>query len=157
MKKIAVVAAMAAMLCGAAFAQNAKPVAEKDVAIKHVKDFEKQVSEPTNVKWWMIDSLTYKVTFMSKEGNPTAHVYSNRGVEKFFFVENRYCPHAISDTIAHMFPGYTLRELWVRKVRGNKQTYQARVAKMGGFLWWKREKESKKLNFEIDGKFISAE
>ena len=36
-------------------------------------------------------------------------------------------------------------------------SYQARIARKSGFLWWKKEKDVKILNFEIDGKFISEE
>ena len=38
-----------------------------------------------------------------------------------------------------------------------KMTYQAYIAKMGGFLCWKKEKESKLVNWEVDGKYINAE
>ena len=156
MKKI-VTLAVALVLCqGAIFAQKLKPIAEKEVKVNYVKDFQRQVKEPTNVQWWLVDSLTYKVTYLDEERSRQAMVFSNKGSETHYYVDTKYTPAAIKDTVAHLYPKFSVKEVWVRKMRG-KMTYQARIARVGGFLFWKKEKESKMLNFEVDGKFINEQ
>ena len=156
MKKILAIAVAVLMLQGAMFAQKGKPVAEKDVKVSYVKDFQRQVKDATNVEWYQLDSLTFKAVFLDAEKSRQAMVFSNRGTETHYYVDREFYPMAIRDTVAHLFPKYDIRDLWVRKVRG-KMTYQAYIAKMGGFLWWKKEKESKLVNWEVDGKYINAE
>ena len=153
MKKIIAVAAAVLMLGSTAWAQNGKAVAEKDVKVNYVKDFQRQVKTATDVTWWQLDSLTYKVTYRDEEQSRQAMVFNNKGSEMHYIVEREYWPAAIKDTVNHLYPKFTIREVWVRKLRG-KMTYQAYVARMGGFLWWKKEKEAKTINWEVDGKFI---
>ena len=156
MKQILVIATALLMLQGATFAQKGKAVAEKDVKVSYVKDFQRQVKDATNVEWYQMDSLTFKAVYLDAEKSRQAMVFSNRGTETHYYVDREYYPQAIRDTVAHLFPKYDIREVWVRKMRG-KMTYQAYIAKMGGFLWWKKEKESKMVNCEVDGKYINAE
>ena len=156
MKQILVIATALLMLQGATFAQKGKAVAEKDVKVSYVKDFQRQVKDATNVEWYQMDSLTFKAVYLDAEKSRQAMVFSNRGTETHYYVDREYYPQAIRDTVAHLFPKYDIREVWVRKMRG-KMTYQAYIAKMGGFLWWKKEKESKMVNWEVDGKYINAE
>lgn len=156
MKKILALATAVLLLQGAIFAQKGKAVAEKDVKVSYVKDFQRQVKDATNVQWYQIDSLTFKAVYLDAEKSRQAMLFSNRGSETHYYVEREYYPQAVRDTVKHQFPKYDIRELWVRKVRG-KMTYQAYIAKMGGFLWWKKEKETKLVNWEVDGKFINAE
>ncbi len=156
MKKILVIAFTLALCQGIVFAQKCKPVAEKDVRVNYVKDFQRQVKEANDVKWFQIDSLTFKAVYLDAEKSRQAMVFSTKGSETHYYVDSKYYPQAIRDTVDHMFPKYDIRDLWVRKVRG-KMTYQAYIAKMGGFLWWKKEKDSKMVNWEVDGKFINAE
>lgn len=144
------------LLQGGMFAQKGKAVAEKDVKVSYVKDFQRQVKDATNVEWYQMDSLTFKAVYLDAERSRQAMVFSNRGTETHYYVDREYYPHAITDTVAHLFPKYSVREVWVRKMRG-KMTYQAYIAKMGGFLWWKKEKDSKLVNWEVDGKYINAE
>ena len=155
MKKL-MVFAVAAMLCqGAIYAQKAQQVAEKDVKVSYVRDFQKQVKNPTDVQWWRVDSLTYKATFLDEEKSRQAMVFNNKGTETYYFIERQYYPAAIKDTVAHLFPKYKVQDVWVRKTRG-KMTYQAAINLQTGFLWWKKEKDAKTLNFEVDGKYINA-
>jgi hypothetical protein len=156
MKKIIAFAAVALLCSGPLFAQKVKAVAEKEVKVNYVKDFQRQVKDATNVEWWQVDSLTFKVTYNDAEKSRQAMVFSNKGSETHYFIDKQYYPHAVTDTVAHLFNGYSITDLWVRKVRG-KMTYQARIAKKSGFLWWKKEKDVKTLNFEVDGKYINAE
>ena len=153
MKRIIAVAAAVLMLGGAAWAQDGKSVPEKDVKVNYVKDFQRQVKTASNVAWWQLDSLTYKVTYRDEEQSRQAMVFNGKGSETHYIIERQYWPAAIKDTISHLYPKYSIREVWVRKLRG-KMSYQAYVARMGGFLWWKKEKEAKTINWEVDGKFI---
>lgn len=156
MKKILTITAALLLMQGAMFAQKCKAVAEKDVKVSYVKDFQRQVKDATNVEWYQMDSLTYKVIYLDVEKSRQAMVFSNRGSETHYYVDREFYPKAILDTVDHLFPKYSVREVWVRKMRG-KMTYQAYIAKMGGFLWWKKEKDSKLVNWEVDGKYINAE
>ena len=150
MKKILITGLTAMLLAGVATAQKAIP--EKEGKVSYVNDFQRQEKNATDVQWWRIDSLTYKVTFRDAEKSRTAMVFSNRGMETHYIIENHY-PHAILDTLANLYKGYSIKEVWVRKVR-NKMTYQACIVKKSGILWWRKESDPKVLNFEIDGKFI---
>ncbi len=156
MKKILILAATTLLLQGVIFAQNGKAVAEKDVKVSYVKDFQRQMKDATNVQWYQMDSLTFKAVYLDAEKSRQAMVFSNRGTETHYYVDREYYPQAIRDTVNHLFPKYSIRDVWVRKMRG-KMTYQAYIARMGGFLWWKKEKESKLVNWEVDGKYINAE
>lgn len=148
---------IALLLCqGAMFAQKGKAVAEKDVKVSYVKDFQRQVKDATNVEWYQMDSMTYKAVYLDADKSRQAMVFSNRGTETHYYVDREFYPKAILDTVDHLFPKYSVREVWVRKMRG-KMTYQAYIAKMGGFLWWKKEKDGKTVNWEVDGKYINAE
>ena len=62
---------------------------------------------------------------------------------------------SITNYVQENHPKYSVTDMWVRKAR-NKMTYQARISKTSGILWWKKEKDAKILNFEVDGKFISV-
>ena len=153
MKKIALIA-VALLLCqGAMMAQ--KKVAEKDVKVAYVKDFQRQVSEATSVQWWEIDENTFKVTYLDSEKSRQAMVFTNKGSETHYIIEDHF-PMSIQEYVKTNYPKHSITDLWVRKAR-NKMTYQARIAHKSGFLWWKKEKDVKTLNFEVDGKFISAE
>ena len=156
MKKIFALAMAVALCGGVAFAQKAKAVAEKDVRVNYVKDFQRQVKDATNVAWWQLDSLTYKVTYNDVDKSRQAMVFNNKGSETHYFIDKQWMPRAIQDTVDHLFPNYTVKDVWARKVRGT-MTYQAYIAKVSGFLWWKKEKDPKTLNFEVNGKYINAE
>ena len=83
-------------------------------------------------------------------------VFTHKGSETLYYIDTRYTPSFIKDTVAHMYPKYNINDVWVRKVRG-KMTYQSAISRKSGFLWWKKEKDAKTLNFEVDGKFINAQ
>ena len=120
MKKIAIIA-VALLLCqGALMAQ--KKVAEKDVKVSYVKDFQRQVKDPTNVEWYQIDENTFKVTYLDFEKSRQAMVFSNKGMETHYIIEDHY-PQSITSYIKANYPKYTIEMLWVRKAR-NKMTYQ---------------------------------
>ena len=156
MKKILLLAAAAALLQGNVFAQKLKSVPEKDVTVNYVKDFQRQVKDASNIEWWKVDSLVFKVTYLDAEKSRQAMVFSNKGSETHYMVEKEYYPAAIKDTVSHLFPKHSIQDVWVRKLRG-KMTYQASIAKKSGMLWWKKLKDFKTLNWEVDGKYINAE
>ena len=153
MKKILAFAVSVALLQGALMAQNMKSVAEKDVKVNYVKDFQRQVKDATNVEWWQLDEQTFKVTYLDAEKSKQGMVFNSKGTETHYYIDKQYYPAAVRDTVSHLYKGYNITDVWVRKVRG-KMTYQARIAKKKGFLWWKKEKDAKMLNWEVDGKYI---
>ena len=154
MKKITLIAALFFLSSGALFAQKA--VNEQDVKVSYVKDFQRQVKNATDIAWWQMDENTFKVTFVDEEKSRQAMVFSNKGMETHYIIENSdYYPTAIVEYVKANHPGYNITDLWVRKAR-NKMTYQARISKKSGFLFWKKEKDVQILNFETDGKFIDA-
>jgi len=154
MKKIIVLAMALAVCGGAAFAQKEKSVPEKEVKVNYVKDFQRQVKDAVDVAWWQVDSVTYKVTYKEgADGSRQAMQFNNKGSETHFYIDSKWYPSSVKDTVSHLYPKHSIEELWVRKVR-NKMTYQARIAKKSGFLWWKKESDVKVLNWEVDGKFI---
>lgn len=156
MKKILLLTAAALLLQGSLFAQKLKSVPEKDVRVSYVKDFQRQVKDATDIEWWQVDSLTFKVTYLDNEKSRQAMVFSNKGSETHYIIEKQFYPAAIKDTVSHLFPKHAIQEVWVRKMRG-KMTYQACIAKKSGILWWKKLKDLKTLNWEVDGKYINAE
>ena len=76
MKKIFAFAAAVLLCAGPLFAQKEKAVAEKEVKVNYVKDFQRQVKDAENVAWWQVDSLTYKVTFTDADKSRQAMVFS---------------------------------------------------------------------------------
>ena len=156
MKQILAIVAIALLCQGAVMAQKGKAVPEKDVKVSYVKDFQRQVKDATDIAWWQMDSVVYKVTYLDAEKSRQAMVFSNRGSETHYIIEKQYYPAAIKDTVSHLFPKHAIQEVWVRKLRG-KMTYQSSIAKKSGILWWKKLSDYKTLNFEVDGKYINAE
>ena len=153
MKKITLIAVALLLSQGVIMAQ--KKVAEKDVKAAFVKDFQRLSKNPTSVEWWQYDENTFKVTFRDSEKSRMAMVFSNKGMETHYIIEDHY-PHSITSYVKANYSKHSVTDLWVREIRG-KMTYQARIAKKSGFLWWKKEKDVKMLNFEVDGKYINAE
>jgi hypothetical protein len=153
MKKILAFVAALMLLQGVSFAQDYKSVPEKDVKLSYVKDFQRQVNNATNVEWYQVDENTFKVTYLDAEKSRQAMVFSNKGSETHYYIDTKYCPAAVRDTVNNLFTGYDVTDIWVRKVR-NKMTYQARIAKKSGFLFWKKETDVKVLSWEVDGKYI---
>ena len=111
------------------------------------------MKDATDIAWWQVDSLTFKVTYLDNEKSRQAMVFNNKGSETHYYIDKQYTPAAIKDTVAHLFPKHVINEVWVRKVRG-KMTYQADISRKSGFLWWKKESDFKTLNWEVDGKYI---
>lgn len=153
MKKIVLLAALLVLTQTAVVAQKAKVVNQKDVPERYVRDLERHGVAKT-VEWTQVDSLVYDASFVNDNGTRMAYRYSPKGTETRWFVEEKYYPHAILDTVAHNYPKYKVQEIYVLSIK-NKTTYQARIAKTKGFFR-KKASDPKLLNFETDGKLIDV-
>ena len=134
----------------AVLAQKSVVVSEKDVPERFVKDLSKRYPELKNVEWMKVDSLVYDANFVSNN-NPMTMRFSNKGVETSWHVNLEYTPAAIKTYVVENYPKYKVRKLAIVDIR-NKKVYKATITKK--FLFWTRD--TKVLNFEIDGKFIDA-
>lgn len=150
MKKLLTIVAILLLGQTALFAQ--KNVKESDVPQRYVKDFQNRQKEATAVNWLCIDSTTFEVEFVVDQ-EAQSMVFSPKGTETHYFVEEKYCPKSIKDTISKNYGGYQLKQIYVRNVK-NKTTYQAKIVKRCGFLFWRKDCSTMLLNFDTTGKFI---
>ena len=156
MKKILVLAALVVMSQAVVFAQKEKTVKEADVPVRYVKDFQNQASDAQNVVWTMaLDSSAYMSTFTSVDGDKQAIRFTTKTSETRYYIEDKYIPHAIKDTVAHQFPKHKISEVYIRNLKG-KMTYQCRIYQKKGFLFWKRETNVKIISFETNSKIIEV-
>lgn len=156
MKKILLLAALITMSQTLVFAQKEKSIKEADVPVRFVKDFQNANHDAKDVSWTVtVDSVYFTATFINTDGDKQATRFSNKGTEKRYFVEPAYYPHAILDTVAHQFPKHKITTIYIRDLKG-KMTYQACIARMKGFLFWKRETDIKTLSFETNCKLIEV-
>ena len=151
MKKILAFVLAVAICGGTVFAQKLQKIDEKDVKVSYVKDFQSQVKDPTNVVWWRVDSLTFKVTYLDNENSRQAMLFNNKGSETHYYYDEP--THAMKKYVAENFAGYQFGDVWARKQR-NKMTLQAEIYKKSGFLFWRKESDRRVLDFELDGKII---
>ncbi len=154
MKKILAFALLLVLAQSAIMAQKAKSVNERDVPEKYVRDFQRKSITTNNLRWAMIDSLVYDAIYEDENGTTISYRFSPKGTETRWFVDEKYYPHAITDTISANYPKHKITELYVLSIK-NKMTYQVRIAKVSGFFC-KKEKDVKLLNFETDGKLIDV-
>jgi len=156
MKKILIIAALVAMSHSMLYAQKELSIKEADVPVRYVKDFQNQNKEAKNVSWTVTsDSVYYMATFTNTDGDLQAQRFSNHGTETRYFIDPQYYPHAIKDTVASRYPSHKITCVYIRNLKG-KMTYQARIARMKGFLFWKKETEIKTIAFETDCKMIEV-
>lgn len=156
MKKILLLAALIAMSQTMVFAQKELSIKEAGVPVRFAKDFQNQNKEAKDVSWTVTDdSVYYMATFTNADGDRQAQRFSNHGTETRYFIDEQYYPHAIKDTVAHRFPSHKISCIYIRNLKG-KMTYQARIARKTGFLFWKKETDVKTVSFETDGKMIEV-
>lgn len=156
MKKILLLTALVVMGQTLVFAQKEKPVKEADVPARYVKDFQNQVKDAQNVEWSMTeDSTQYIATFINADGDKQANLFSAKGTETRYYIDPQYYPHAIRDTVASQFPKHKITTIYIRNLKG-KMTYQARIARTTGFLFWKKEADVKLASFETNSKLIEV-
>ena len=148
MRKLMLVMAMIIAGQTMVLAQESVMVNEKDVPQRYVKDLSKRYPEVKNVVWMKVDSLIYDANFVNNN-NEVSIRFSNKGVETSWNVNLEYIPASIKTYVSEKYPKYKIRKLAIIDIR-NKKTYSATISKK--FLFW--TKDTKVLNFEIDGKFI---
>ncbi|MDY5970037.1 MAG: hypothetical protein SPJ13_08520 [Bacteroidales bacterium] len=152
MKKILIILISLVFCQTALFAQ--KTIHENQVPEKYVANFNSLVkNDKVSPAWTQVDSLVYDATYKNESGTKISYRFSPRGTETRWYIDSKYYPESIRDTVSRHYPGFKITELYALSVR-NKVTYQTRISKTSGFLFWKREKSVKLLNFETDGKFI---
>lgn len=154
MKKILTLSLAILLGSGVVFAQKAKVVAAKDVPERYTRDFASKSKGAKDPVWTFVDSSVYDATYINDQGNKMAIRFSPKGTETRWFIEPKWYPHAITDTLAHNYPKYKITELYALMIK-NKMTYQTRIAKKSG-LFRKKETSAKLLNFETDGKLIDV-
>ena len=155
MKKILIIALIALFSQSIVYAQKPQKVNEKDVPVRYVKDFQRNVKDAKSVEWTVVDSVIYDAAYTTEDNdNKTVYRFSKKGMEIHYYIDSKWYPHAITDTVKNQYPKHKITDVYVRNVR-NKSTYQARIAKRKGFFK-KKDKEVKFLNFETNGKFIDA-
>ena len=148
MKRILALTA-AILLCQTVlFAQNGKPVSERDVPERYVKDFTRQAQKAKNVKWEMVDSMVYDANFISESDTRMTIRFSPKGTETRWYVEEKYYPHSILNTIKEMHPGFSVKELYALQIK-NKVTYQLLAGQRKG-LFVKKWKHMRLMNFETE-------
>ena len=103
MKKILAFVAALMLLQGVSFAQDYKSVPEKDVKLSYVKDFQRQVKDATNVEWYKMDENTFKVIYLDAEKSRQAMVFSSKGSETHYYIDTKYCPVAVRDSVNNLF------------------------------------------------------
>ncbi len=154
MKKIIILSLVILLSGSMGFAQKAKTVAAKDVPERYTRDFVSKSKGAKDPVWTLVDSSVYDATYVNEQGNKMAIRFSPKGTETRWFIEPKWYPHAITDTIAHNYPKYKITELYALMIK-NKMTYQTRIARKSG-LFSKKEKNAKLINFETDGKLIDV-
>lgn len=154
MKRILILAALIVMGQTAVLAQKEHSIKEAEVPVRFVKDFQNQNKDAKNIAWSVpADSSYYMATFTNTDGDQQAVLFSNHGTETRYIISPEFYPHAIKDTVANRFPSHKITSLYIRNLKG-KMTYQTRIARYKGFLFWRKEAAVKHLSFETDGKLI---
>lgn len=156
MKKLFLFVVILALGQATVFAQKEVSVKESAVPVRYVKDFNNQAKDAQSAAWTMVaDSSAYMVTFTNSDGDRQSIRFTSKSTEKRYYVESQYYPHAILDTVANSYPKYKIKNLYIRDLKG-KMTYQCRIAKMKGILFWRKEASAKLLSFETNGKMIEV-
>jgi len=154
MKKIVVFLATIFIAQTLLFAQTGKPVSDKDVPERYVRDFVRMAPDAKNVEWQLIDTLIYDAYFVNDNGTQTAYRFSPKGTETRWYIEDKYIPHAIANKVQELHPGYKIKELYALQIK-SKVTYQLLAGERKGFLFFpKKWKHMRLMNFETDYKFI---
>lgn len=156
MKKILILSALIIMGQLAAFAQKEKSIKEADVPVRYVKDFHNQARDAKDVAWTMaVDSSAYMATFTNTDGDKQAIRFTPKSSETRYYINEAYYPHIIKDSVASMFPKHKISTIYIRNLK-NKMTYQCRIVRHKGFLFWRREVDPKTISFETNCKIIEV-
>lgn len=156
MKKLFILVALFFLGQNLMMAQKDISVSEANVPAKYVKDFQNQAKNAQHVSWFMAeDSSAYMATYTTADGDKEALRFTPKSTETRYYVEEKYYPHAIKDSVHNLYPKHSISCVYIRNIR-NKSTYQARIVQRKGFLFWKKETNVKVLSFETTGKMIEA-
>lgn len=156
MKKIITLVALVLFCQAALFAQNEKTVTETNVPPRYVKDFQNQQKDAQNVVWTVsADSSAYMATFLNTDGDKMAIRFTQKATETRYYVDSKYYPHAIVDSMISQYPSHKVDCIYIRNMKG-KSTYIARIYRPSGFLFWKKQKEVKLMSFETNCKMIEV-
>lgn len=156
MKKILVLALLVLMGQQVVFAQKEKTIKDTDVPVRYAKDFKNQAPDAKNIVWSMaVDSSAYTATYSTTDGDKQAIRFTSKTSETRYFIDAQYVPHAIKDSVSHMYPKHKLGTVYIRNLKG-KMTYQARIFRSKGFLFWKKEADVKTMSFETNSKLIEV-
>ncbi len=156
MKKIIILMAVAVLAPMGLYAQKEKSVKETDVPARYVKDFHNQVKEAQDVVWTMTaDSVYFTATFINSDADRQALRFGPKGTETRYYVDAKYYPHAIKDSVAHQYPRHKIDCIYICNTKG-KSTYMARIYRKKGFLFFKKECDVKMASFETNGKLIEV-
>ena len=96
---------------------------------------------------------SFSKPIINTDGELQAIRFMPKGTETRYYMEEKYYPHAILDTVAHMFPDYKITDLYIRNLK-NKMTYQCRIARVKCRLFCKKEVDPKVISFETNSKII---
>ena len=156
MKKILLLAALITMSQTLVFAQKEKSIKEADVPVRFVKDFQSANKDVKDVNWTVTeDSIYFTATFINSDGDKQAIRFTPKSTEERYYIEEKYYPHDIRDSVASMFPKHKITCIYVRNLKG-KMTYQCRIARKKGFLFCKKETDVKVISFETSCKIIEV-
>lgn len=150
MKKLFFILFFAALTLGAAMAQEGRSVSESQVPTKNVKDFLNRFPNAGGVAWAKMDSVSYNVSFTDEDGTAAQVRYSPMGTENCYFVEPKFYPHVIVDTIKTLYPSHDIKYICLKEKQRN-WSYEARISVRKGFLFWKKESDIHVIIFNLQG------
>lgn len=133
---------MFAVSCTSGIKTAYKPINERDVPERYVRDFSRLRPGALQPSWMQVDSLTYGVRFVENENNIEMH-FSRTGVETYWQIPLQYTPDNITKYINTEYAGYKLKDLKLSDIR-NEKGYRAMIAK---------KKDIKYLDFDLNGNF----
>lgn len=146
MKKFLLVllTAMFVVSCSSGIKTAYKPINERDVPERYVKDFSRLRPGALRPSWMQIDSLTYGVRFVENE-NDIEMRFSKTGIETYWLIPLQYTPDNIAKYIdtESEYAGYKLKDLKLFDIR-NEKGYRAMITK---------KKEVRYLDFDLNGNF----
>lgn len=121
-----------------------KQVNEREVPDRYVKDLKSQRPNATQVRWEMVDSLTYNAKLVDN-GNNVRVKYSKNATETHWIIPKEYVPSDITDHIKEAYADFKIHEVYIADIR-NKKVYRAGIY---------NKKDYKLLEFNIQGKFTT--
>ncbi|MDD2488621.1 MAG: hypothetical protein PHD62_04070 [Bacteroidales bacterium] len=145
MKKIFLLVLCSVVVFSCSTQKGYKSVNERDVPERYVNDLKKQRPNVEKRTWEMVDSTSYNVNFIDN-GNQMRINYQKSGTQTQWIVPSEYIPSQITDYITTNYANSKIEEVSIADFK-NKKTYHAKILT--------KKKESKILEFDLNGNFIS--